>query len=307
MAVVISLILLFAVIKLSSLEDSLHQTSAATSAGGAAVPSPAPPAETPQQSSSSFYTTERPVLPRMFVFVIGAEGTGSTWLSRLVPADHRPTGNIHKGIAGVMHKLWSDGPLEQVLVAQQGLVEALKTFVPRHRRISVLHASAPDWDSLHYPDIHSSLWQSFYQANLTLRILVTCREAAAAAHSNYRRNWRHLRLNGKHDIARSARSTEKHMSLLTSQLQSLPHPQDVLVVCFRNMLQQPALEASRMAAYLRLTKAEAHRLTTAMTHNRRKPSNYTKSLSASQLGFLTEFFDAERRSKWSLLPRLCML
>lgn len=304
MAGIISFILLFAVIKLSNLEVRLQQSAGI---GGPLLKKHIPtPTTTPLPSSgTSFYTTSRPVLPRMFVFVIGAEGTGSTWLSRLIPADHRPTGNIHKGIAAVIHQLWSDGPLDQLLVAQQGLVDALNTFVPRHRRISVLHASAPDWDSLHYPDLHSSLWHSFYQANLTLRILVTYREAAAAAHSNYRRNWRHLRLKGKRDIARSARSTEKHMTLLASQLQALPWPDDVLVVCFRHMLQQPLAEASRMAAYLRLNKIDRLRLQTAMTRNRRKPSNYTTRLSAPQLGFLAEFFDAERRSKWEVLPRLC--
>lgn len=286
------------------------------------VPSPLVEDEPPSHSdeASSFYhPLSRPPHAQIFCFVVGAEGTqcchavcafcdappiagtGSTWMSKVLPADHRPHTSPARGITAVIHRLWSSGPIQQVVGAQQELPAKLDQLVPATARLSVLHVSAPDWDALHYPDVHSGLWSLFYQARFTLKVLVMYRDPAQAAHSNHRREWKHLKVGGKPDVASSARSTEKHMTLLSEQLRALPHPADVLAVDYHRVMSDPRGEAARIARYLTLNDLRTQKFERALMASRRPPSNYTKRLGPVELEFLHNFFDAERRSKWAYL------
>lgn len=254
-------------------------------------------------SISSFFGPGRPVYDQTFCFVIGAEGTGSTWISKMIPSDHKPPFSPYQGLTARFHQLWSSGPIGDVLAAQKDLARNLKNLVPTQARLSVLHVSAPDWDAHHYPDIHSSLWSTFYTARLTLRIIVMVRDPAQAAHSNHRRKWKHLRSpNGKHqDIVHSARSTEMHMTLLSQQVQSLAHPHDVLVVNYHKVMIQPTHEAQRISRYLGLQQGKSDQLVKRLVASRRAPSNYTNLLGSEEAKYLDTFFDSERRKKWRYL------
>lgn len=252
---------------------------------------------------SSYFNRYRPPHPRVFCFVIGPEGTGSTWVSKILPKDHTPPFSPKKGITSTIHRLWSSGPTTQVLKAQQQLTQDLKRLIPDGVRLSVLHVSAPDWDAHHYPDLHSSLWPAFYDAGLTLRVIVTVRDPAQAAHSNHRRRWKHLRSpDGKHqDIAHSARSTEMHMTLLSQQIRSLEHPHDVLVASYHHIKRDPEAQAQRIAAYLELDTHRTKLLQDQLRRTRRRASNYTTALDQSERAFLDSFFDEERCRKWAYL------
>lgn len=222
-------------------------------------------------------------------------------MSRVLPADHRPNTNPARGITALIHQLWSSGPAQQILQTQEQLPRKLDEMMPTTAQLSVLHVSAPDWDALHYPDLHSSLWGLFYRAHLTLKVLVMYRDPAQAAHSNHRRQWKHLRVGGRQDIACSARSTEKHMTLLSEQIRALRYPDDVLAIDYRRVLEHPRREATRVSAYLGLNERRARKLEHTLLSSRRGHSNYSQMLRPDEVRFLHEFFDAERRSKWHYL------
>lgn len=260
----------------------------------------------PSSTSSFFAPEKRRPRSRTFCLVIGPEGTGSTWISKILPADYRPPEDRNRGITATLHKVWGSGPLAEKLEAQKRLVHDLRHLVPRklekHGR-AVLHISAPDWDADHYPDLHSSLWSSFYQAHLNLRVIVLYRDPAQAAYSNYRRQWPHLQDpgTGRPDLVRSARSTEKHMTLLSEQIRCLIHPHDVLVLDYQQLMLQPEQEASRIAKYLWMNAEESERFAKALKDSRVPPNDFAKDLSRTERQFLQRFFDAERCAKWGYL------
>lgn len=263
----------------------------------------------PWEPHESFYRPGRPRHPRTFCFVIGAEGTGSTWMSKALPADHKPSGNPARGITGIIHKMWSTGSRADIMHARKSLVSSLERWIPKHANLSVLHVSAPDFNANHYPDIHSSLWPAFYQAKLNLAIVLTVRDPAQAARSNHRRRWGHLRLNdGTQDIARSARSTEKHMTLLSEQVRALPFPKDVCVVSYHNLLLRPRQEARRLSKCLHFDKTKTKAFENRVASTRRAPTNVSsQQVSEADKEFLKNFFDRERSSKWDYLVRRASL
>ena len=279
-------------------------------------------ASTTHPMVASFYNTgpasHQPNPARTFCFVIGAEGTGSTWMSRMLPADYRPPANPHRGrgtVTGLVHDLWSSGPVNRVRRAAGHLITTLTKVVPTKAQFVVLHASSPDWDSDHYPDLHSSLWPAFHRAGFRLKVLVMTRDPAEAAHSNHRRRWKHLRVGGAQDVVKSARSTEKHMTLLAGQVRALPFPDDVLVVDYWSVMNDPVGESERITRYLGVPDRDLvldlnrgpvlsrhrHRLSDRIRKSRRSPSNYTRTLTKPESEFLDAFFDAERVSKWAYL------
>ena len=287
-----------------------------------APPEPAPPPAPPQ----SFYEDPRYPAPRdTFCLVVGPEGTGSTWLSELLPATHRPPTNPYKpahSATATLHELWSSGPIEAVNRARTMFARRVGADVARAAaaaaapggepppQLAVLHASAPDFNAQHYPDLHSSLWRRFHEAGLRLRLILTYRDPAEAAHSNHRRRWKHLRLggpSGKNDIVAAARSTEKHMTLLSAQLEALEarggpvRSADVLAVSYHRLLEDPKGEARRIARYLDLGPRQNEALRLAATNGRRAPSNYTQRLPPPEVAYLRDFFDAERAHKWRRL------
>lgn len=291
--------------------------------GAREPPPPAPPAPGPLAPGSprSFYEDPRYPPPRhTFCLVVGPEGTGSTWLSQILPATHRPPTNPYKpahSATATLHELWSSGPIEAVNRARTMFARRVGADVARAAaaggdspQLAVLHASAPDFDALHYPDLHSSLWRRFHEAGLRLRLLLTYRDPAEAAHSNHRRRWRHLRVGpppGRNDIVAAARSTERHMALLSAQLEALEarggpvRPADVLAVSYHRLLEDPKGEARRIAAYLGLDPRQHEALRLAAANGRRAPSNYTLRLPRPAVAYLQDFFDAERAHKWRRL------
>lgn len=287
--------------------------------GAREPPPPAPPAPGPLAPGSprSFYEDPRYPRPRdTFCLVVGPEGTGSTWLSRLLPATYRPPVNPYKPpntATATLHELWSCGPIEVVNRARTMFARRVSADVTRGAagregpQLAVLHASAPDFDALHYPDLHSSLWRRFHEAGLALRLILTYRDPAEAAHSNHRRQWKHLRVGpppGRNDVVSAARSTERHMTLLSAQLEALEalgapvRPADVLAVSYHRLLEDPKGEARRIAAYLGLDPRQHEELRVAAANGRRAPSNYTLRLPRPAVAFLQDFFDAERARKW---------
>lgn len=251
--------------------------------------------------AQTFYGASRPRHKRTFCFVIGAEGTGSTWMSKMLPADHKPPFNPKKGLTATIHQMWGSGPTARVRGATERLVEQLRHQIPETARLSALHVSSPDWDAHHYPDIHSLLWPAFYRAGLTLRVIVMVRDPAQAAHSNHRRQWKHLRVEGRQDVARSARSTEMHMTLLSEQVRTLRYPNDVLVVDYHRVMLEPMEQAERIARYLDLDATRTQQFALRLRQSRRPPSNYTLALHEDQVQYLRGFFDTERSAKWQYL------
>ena len=127
------------------------------------------------------------------------------------------------------------------------------------------------------------------------------RDPSQAAHSNHRRKWKHLRINNRQDVARSARSTEMHMTLLSEQVRTLRYPDDVLVVDYHRVMQNPRKQAERIGRYLHLGNSRTRHLTSRLLQSRRPPSNYTEALSSDEVHFLHRFFDTERVAKWHYL------
>lgn len=283
------------------------------------IPPPAPASRNEDQNSSgvddgrnsltrrktveSFYGDRvHPRWNRTFCIVTGAEGTGSTWITKMMPADHRAPFNPRDGITNTVHRMWSSLITKRVQGAQQALVADLIRFVPKNAQLSVMHVSAPDFDAHHYPDIHSQLWHDFYKAKLNLAIIVMMRNPAEAAHSNHRRGWRHLRVpDGRQDVAHSARSTEMHMTLLSAQVQALAYPADVLVVSYHKVLQNPEQQARRIGKYLHMRPGAEQTFVDRLKSSRRKPSNYSQRLAPHEVKFLESFFESDRARKWQFL------
>jgi len=263
----------------------------------------------PFMDSSFFQRTGGRLHDHTFCLVIGPEGTGSTWLSNVLPADHRPPVNRKVGITATLHQMWANSPMAGVQQARDRLVQDLRHLVPHpsgQQTLTVLHVSVPDWDADHYPDLHSSLWPQFYQAGLNLRIIATFRDPVQAAFSNFRRKWPHLRHGGPHgtpDLLRSARSTERHMTLLSNQLRMLPHPRDVLVLDYHQLMMYPEREGFRITEFLWLDSdgPRTQQFFDKLRSSRRPPSDYTSVLSKRDRRFLEQFFDTERRGKWDYL------
>jgi hypothetical protein len=261
-----------------------------------------------------------------FVLVIGVEGSGSTWLHKLLPTRKLPI-SVRKGLGALMHKVWSSGPLATVTDARRRLVQEIQ----RDLHITVggaaerggrqtkpmdrtsLHVSCPDWDHMHYPDLHSSVWQAFRQAGVQLKVVATFRDPRESAYSNFRRNWPHVRVAAgtpsrgrgplKPDVVASARSTDQHLTLLSAQLSSLPM-QDVLVVHYEALIFAPERTVGRLAQFLRLSSEEEATVVSSLRERARKDHDkFRQRLNAEQVAFLDGFFDDQRTSKWLCMER----
>lgn len=283
----------------------------------ACVPPPgsAPPAPA-IGSRSSFYDDPRYPPPRdTFCVVIGPEGTGSTWLSQIIPATHRPNPNPLRPpntASATLFELWSSGPIEIVNRARTMFARRMRGDMgpggsaASRSRFAVHHASHPDFNSEHYPDLHSSLWRRFQEAGIRLRVVLTYRDPVEAAHSNHRRQFKHLRVGShpKNDIVCAARFTEKHMTLLSNQLEALETrggavgQDDVIAVSYHRMLEDPKGQARRLAAYLGFDAKQQETLRNAIINGKRAASNYTQRLTRPEIDFLHDFFDTERAYKW---------
>jgi hypothetical protein len=256
--------------------------------------------EESQDLSKSFYTRrQRP--KRIFCIVTGGEGTGSTWMTRMLPSDHVAPFNTHRGVTEVIHRLWSSGPTQVIQQSQKNLGSDLSRVLPAKSKFSVLHVSAPDYDAHHYPDLNSQLWSDIYAANFTFALIVMVRNPMQAAHSNYRRKVGHLLSSSRRDIAHSARSTEMHYTLLSEQVRHLRFPGDVLVVNYHEVMSNPDKESLRIAKYLQLSPEKTALLKGRIRASRKKSSDYKENLQQFEVDFLQQFFNDERCAKWKYL------
>lgn len=283
------------------------------------APSSPPRGPAPITSHSSFYDDPRYPPPRdTFCLVIGPEGTGSTWLSQIIPATHRPNPNPSKPpntATATLFELWSSGPIEIVNRARTMFARRMRGDMgaggaggsaSAPPRFAVLHASSPDFNAYHYPDLHSSLWRRFQEAGIRLRVVLTYRNPVEAAHSNHRRQFKHLRVGSqpKNDIVCAARFTEKHMTLLSNQLEALETrggavgQDDVIAISYHRMLEDPKGQARRLAAYLGFDAKQQETLRNSIINGKRAASNYTQRLTRPEIDFLHDFFDTERAYKW---------
>jgi len=246
----------------------------------------------------------------LFVAVIGVEGSGSTWMHRLIPS-HKVPNSVSKGVGKLLHDLWSNGPLVTVAAAQARFVKELQKQVTQfNRSITSIHVSCPDWDGAHYPDLHSSFWQGFREAGLDFKIIAMFRDPKESAYSNYHRRWPHIfaskpgqKGKGSPDIVASARSTERHLTLLSAQINSLP-PEDVLVVHYEAMLDSPVSTAWDVANFLGLPNSLYDVMLGKMRgQGRRDHAKFRHQLTANQVQFLDLFFDDQRSSKWLCMER----
>ncbi|KAL6067907.1 hypothetical protein QOT17_008593 [Balamuthia mandrillaris] len=228
-------------------------------------------------ASAPFYAaTEK--LERQLVLVAGAEGSGTTFVAQLLSSisdkasflpqqmQPRDTSSL-AAFSKASHKLWSTGPWKQVEAAKEELLTHLLSLFLEgmgHRRSRshlIMHRSYPDFDQNHYPDLSYDFFMLLRPANISFKPIIVFREPEEAAHSNYRRNWGHLRvkvavpLDNKddagesggdakttttkmvRDLLSSARSTERWLTFITAQLRTL-HPSDYILLNFNQLIAQ---------------------------------------------------------------------
>jgi hypothetical protein len=245
-----------------------------------------------------------------FVFIVGAEGSGTTMLTRVLSSPpcavgiggnfttisqrHKEGWKLVEEFDKANADLWdraSDHPT--YLNAKAEMPKVLERLLQLEDFSSVTHVihkrSSPFFKGgRHRPDL-SDLPVIFRR----LRIVVIYRDPRACSASAFRRGF-------AESLKQCAVSCEEHLTYLSAQLGTLA-PELYTVLPYEAFCQQPKLWAERLAEFCQLPAAA---LVQAVEQEQPEPGKndaWRHKLEPGARDFLMEFFDSRRLGQWRLL------
>jgi hypothetical protein len=253
--------------------------------------------------------------PARFIFIIGASGSGTTMLSRMLS---RPA--CCASLGGNYISLPTDNPVARALVdrfnaltqdlwdrhADASVVVAAKRELPTlHRELlalpemrAVTHInykrSAPFMlGDRHRPDL-ADLFDLFED----VRIIAAYRDPRASAASSLRRGF-------APSLRQCAVITDEQLTYISAQLATLDADR-YLALGYEHFCDAPHDWTARLAA---LTGLDEHALAQAMSEERIAPGRndrWRQELAPDDAATLDEFFNARRRRQWPMLERTAL-
>lgn len=245
-----------------------------------------------------------------FTFIVGASGSGTTLLSRILSAPtntvclggmywtvsqtHRQAWLLMKAFNQAITWRWDrQGTLENYARAGRLLPVIAQEFLrqPEYRdRTQIIYKrSAPfNYGDRFRPDI-SDLFTLFPN----VRVVVIYRDPAASTYSSLRRKF-------AENLHQSAVITEEQLTYLSAQLATVPAG-SYYVLNYEAFCRRPEQEIEPLAAFCGLPAADLQRAGQAETIKSTENEKWRRELDPAGVAFLESFFDARRRQQWPLL------
>lgn len=269
----------------------------------------------PRKNAQSYIDTEisgKSQQDYHVIFIIGAEGSGTTMLKRILshpkaviglktnPAQIRKENEtahlLVQQIDKTIKQLWDRQASSQAY--QQAKVDLPRFFdklfgldIYSQTSHIVFKKSTPfGLKGKHRPDL-SDLVDLFPK----LRIVVIYRDPKAATYSALRRGF-------TDDIKQAARSCEEHLTYLSSQLQTL-EPSMYHIINYEKFCAQPRQLLDRLAEFCQLSADELWQAVEQEKVSTEKNKRWQQELGPTDIAFLNQFFDARRLSQWPLLSK----
>jgi hypothetical protein len=260
------------------------------------------------------YRTSVPVsekkIDRGLIFIIGASGSGTTMLTRIlssppyviglggnsdtIPKENQKAVRLARIFKQATKNLWDrkagfevHGKAKQVLRAVTDELFELDAFQKATR---LLHKrSAPFGIGDRYrPDL-LDLFELFSDP----KVLVAYREPKASTYSSLRRGF-------SRNLRQSAVICEEQLTYLNAQIQSLGR-QACMVLNYETFCAHPMECIEDVASFCQLDQDELRRATLAENVTPLQIDRWRKALPNKDVEYLDSFFSEARRSQWSLL------
>lgn len=245
-----------------------------------------------------------------FTFIVGASGSGTTLLSRVlsspagtvclggmywtVSQEHRQAWLFMKAFNQAITWLWDrHGTVESYNRARRLLPLIVQQFLsqPQYsdRKQIIYKRSAPfNYGDRFRPDL-SDLFVLFPN----VRVVVIYREPTASTYSSLRRKF-------AENLHQSAVITEEQLTYLSAQLATLPAG-SFYVLNYEAFCRQPEQELESLAAFCGLPLADLQRAVQAETIQTNENEKWRQELDPAGVAFLESFFDLRRRQQWPML------
>jgi hypothetical protein len=247
---------------------------------------------------------------RRFIFIGGAEGSGTTLLLRILS---RPDGCVS---LGGNHVKLPDGPEAQRLAVEFEHIN--RRVWDRHADLEQSIASRCDWIAITAQILlspafstqsHFLLKRSFpfamprnrYTPDLwdvadilpNARVVLIYRDPCATTFSALRRGF-------DTDLRRIAVSCGEQLTYLAAQAAAAGADR-VRVVSYERLCREPARVVKSIGEFCGLTMAAIATAVSAEAMHQRTDERYANELAAEQVTWLRRFFDGRRRAQWRLL------
>lgn len=244
------------------------------------------------------------------IFIIGASGSGTTMLTRIlsspaeviglggnsdaIPKENKKAVRLARIFKQATKKLWdrkarfeAHGQAMQVLRCVTDELFELDVF---QKAKQLLHKrSAPFGIGDRYrPDL-LDLFELFVDP----KILVAYREPKASTYSSLRRGF-------SSNLRQSAVICEEQLTYLNAQIQSLDK-RSCMVLNYETFCARPMECIEDVAGFCQLDQDELRRATLAENVTPLQIDRWRKSLPPSDVSYLDSFFSEARRSQWPLL------
>jgi sulfotransferase family protein len=257
------------------------------------------------QPMSTFQETAR---GKRFIFVGGAEGSGTTLLRRVLASpstcashgkdiaklpdrpDARP---LFRAFEEANTRLWDRLlPLPLHEEARQDFHRTAAAMVdsPAFAECShfIFKRSSPfGGGDQRRPDLFD-----VFELPVESRIVLIYRDPCAASYSALRRGF-------DTDLRRLALRCAEHLTWLDAQFRAVD-PERVLLVSYRRLCHAPNAELERLSTFCGFTLSQSD---FGESLEPDTDARYRRELPAPQAGWLESFFDARRRSQWQSLTQ----
>lgn len=250
--------------------------------------------------------------PYRFLFILGASGSGTTMLTRLlsapegcvglggnhisIPRSDRRAYALARRFKRANDRLWDRRAPARVAEAagpeMLALIDRLLAM-PGYRRTShvAFKRSAPFHRGDRYrPDL-SDLWRLFDDP----RLIVVHRDPRASTASSHRRRF-------AANLRAAAVITDEQLTYISAQLATLD-PRGWLGFTYEELCRRPAEIMGQVADFVGLPRAGLER---AIVEERVDPTRndaWRQRLTTEEVDFLERYFDGRRERQWPLLGR----
>ena len=245
-----------------------------------------------------------------FVFIIGAEGSGTTMLTRIlsrlqnvvglggnyisIPEEDKEARSLVAEFNKTTAALWDrEATHETYQHAKEQLPKVLDHLLGLNNYADVSHIvykrSAPFLKGDRYRPDASDLFNLFEN----MRMIVMYRDPKASSFSALRRGF-------ADNLRHCAKICEEQLTYLSAQLATL-NPDSYQVISYEEFCSQPEIWAEQLAEFCQLPAEDLLKAIDQENVTKGKNDRWLQELNSSEREFLSDFFDARRSFHWPLL------